>query len=105
MPYISAITALMCVPLAIVCACARCVDEITSSGSSAAHTPRGDRFLADGDVEEAGQLTGAEALLDLLLEPPDQQHLAEQLAQAVARRAAVAARSCPATWLIETPLC
>ena len=40
-----------------------------------------DGLLADRDVEEAGQLAGAEALLDLLLEAPDQQHLAEELAQ------------------------
>ena len=32
-------TAFGCVPLAIVCPCARCVDAITSSGSSAAQTP------------------------------------------------------------------
>ena len=39
MPYSSAMTALTCVPLAIVCPCARCVEAITSSGSSAAQTP------------------------------------------------------------------
>src|SRR5688572_1330301 len=32
-------TAFTCVPLAIVCPCARCVEAITSSGSSAAQTP------------------------------------------------------------------
>jgi hypothetical protein len=32
-------------------------------------------------VEEAGQLAGPEALLDLLLEAADQEHLAEELAQ------------------------
>jgi len=31
-------------------------------------------------VEEAGQLAGAEPLLDLLLETPDHQHLAEEVA-------------------------
>ena len=31
----------------------------------------GDRFLSDRDVEEARQLAGAEALLDLLLEASD----------------------------------
>ena len=37
-----------------------------------------DRLLADRDVQEARQLAGAEPLLDLLLEAPDQQHLAEE---------------------------
>jgi uncharacterized protein (DUF1800 family) len=41
----------------------------------------GDRLLTDRDVEEAGQLTGAELLLDMLLEPTDQHHLTEKLAQ------------------------
>ena len=40
-----------------------------------------DRLLADRDVQEAGQLAGAEPLLDLLLEAPDQQHLAQEVAQ------------------------
>ena len=40
-----------------------------------------DRLLADRDVQEPGQLTSTEALLDLLLEVPDQQHLLEELAQ------------------------
>ena len=43
--------------------------------------PDGDRFLADRDVQEPGQLSRAKPLLDLLLEAPDQQHLAEELAQ------------------------
>ena len=77
----------MCVPLAIVCPCARCVDAITSAGSSAAHTPDGDGFLADRDVQEAGKLARAEPLLDLLLEPADQEHLAQQLAQTCLPRA------------------
>ena len=38
-------------------------------------------LLPDRDVEEAGQLSRAEPLLDLLLEAPDEQHLAEELAQ------------------------
>src|SRR5581483_3754427 len=45
-----------------------------------AHADR-DRLLADRDVQEAGQLAGAEPLLDLLLEVPDEQHLAQELAQ------------------------
>jgi hypothetical protein len=40
-----------------------------------------DPLLADRDVQEAGQLARAEALLDLLLEPPDQEHLAQEVAQ------------------------
>src|SRR4030095_5642166 len=36
-------------------------------------------------VEEAGQLAGAEALLDLLLEAPDEEHLAEEIAQQLVR--------------------
>ena len=48
----------------------------------------GDRLLADRDVQEAGQLAGAEALLHLLLEAADEQHLAEQLAQTLVRERA-----------------
>src|SRR5581483_1920287 len=40
-----------------------------------------DRLLADRDVEEARQLARAEALLDLLLEVADQQHLLQELPQ------------------------
>src|SRR5205085_6361905 len=43
-------------------------------------------LLTDRDVEEAGQLAGAEPLLDLLLEPADQQHLPQQLAQPLLRQ-------------------
>jgi hypothetical protein len=42
-----------------------------------------DRFLADRHVEETGQLACAEALLDLLLEPPDQEHFAQKRAQPI----------------------
>ena len=38
-------------------------------------------LLPDRDVQEPGQLARAEALLDLLLEAPDQEHLAQKLAQ------------------------
>ena len=38
------------------------------------------RLLADGDVEESRELSGAKPFLDLLLETPDQQHLAEEIA-------------------------
>src|SRR5262249_10987359 len=37
------------------------------------------RFLADRDVQEARQLSCAKSLLDLLLEPANEQHLAIQL--------------------------
>src|SRR5438270_2418052 len=43
----------------------------------------GDGFLADRDVQEARQLTRAEALLDALFEAADQQHLAQEVAQAL----------------------
>jgi hypothetical protein len=39
---------------------------------------RGDRLLSDRDVQEAGELARAEALLDLLLEPADEEHLSEE---------------------------
>ena len=45
--------------------------------------PDSDRFLPDRDVQEAGQLSRAETLLDLLLEAPDQEHLAQKVAQAL----------------------
>src|SRR3954447_24324527 len=40
-----------------------------------------DGLLADCDVQEPRQLARAEALLDLLLKAPDEQHLAQELAQ------------------------
>ena len=40
-----------------------------------------DRLLADRDVQEARQLAGAEPLLDLLLEAPDEEHLAQEVPQ------------------------
>src|SRR5205814_2033440 len=43
----------------------------------------GNRLLADRHVQEAGQLARPEALLDLLLEAPDQQHLPQESAQAI----------------------
>src|SRR5437763_5337525 len=39
------------------------------------------RLLPDRDVQEPRQLPGSEALLDLFLETPNQDHLPEQLAQ------------------------
>ena len=41
----------------------------------------GDGLLADIDVQEARKIAGAEALLHLLLEAADQQHLAQELVQ------------------------
>jgi hypothetical protein len=48
--------------------------------------PDRDRLLADRDMEESGQLTGAEALLHLLLEAADEQHFPQELLQASAGR-------------------
>ena len=39
-----------------------------------------DGLLADRHVQESGQLSGPEALLDLLLDAPDEQHLAKEVA-------------------------
>ena len=44
-----------------------------------------DRFLADRDVQKAGQLAGAEPLFDLLLEATDEQHVAEELRELLLR--------------------
>ena len=44
-----------------------------------------DRLLTDRDVEEAGQLAGAEPLLDLLLEAPDEEHVVQELGQLLLR--------------------
>ena len=46
----------------------------------------GDRLLADRDVQEAGKIARAEQLLDLLLEAPDQEHLAVEVAQDLLRQ-------------------
>ena len=43
----------------------------------------GDGLLADRDVQEPGELSRAEPLLDLLLETPDEQHLSEELAEEI----------------------
>ena len=45
----------------------------------------GARLLADRHVQEAGELARAEALLDLLLEAADEEHLAQELAQLLLR--------------------
>jgi hypothetical protein len=45
-------------------------------------------FLADRNVQETRQLAGSEALFDLLLEAPNQQHLAEEIAQLFLRKRA-----------------
>ena len=41
------------------------------------------RLLPDRHVQEAGQLAGAEPLLHFLLEPADEEHLAEEVTQPV----------------------
>jgi hypothetical protein len=58
-------------------------DHVTV-GEGAADADR-DGLLSDCDVQEPGQLAGAEALLDLFLEAPDQEHLPEKLAQGLFR--------------------
>ena len=78
-------TSFGCVPLASVWPCARWVDAMTSPSSSARQTPDRAASWPDRDVEEPGELSRAEPLLDLLLEAPDEQHLAEELAQQVLR--------------------
>ena len=93
------------VPFAIAWPCARCVDAMTSSRSSAAQTPVADRLLADRDVQEPGQLAGAEPLLDLLLEPADEQHLAEEAAQHLLGDATPPDSAFSSTVAIERPLC
>ena len=45
----------------------------------------GARLLADRHVQEARQLAGAEALLHLLLEPADEQHLAQDVGEIALR--------------------
>ena len=43
------------------------------------------RLLSDRDVQEAGELPGAEPLLDLLLEAADEEHLPQSVAQVALR--------------------
>ena len=69
------------VPFAIAWPCARWVDAMTSSRvERRADAGRG-CLLPDRDVQEPGQLACPEAILDLLLEPADEEHLAEEAAQ------------------------
>ena len=44
-----------------------------------------DSFLPNGNMEESGQLAGAKALLHLLLETANQEHLAQEILQTVGR--------------------
>ena len=46
-----------------------------------------DGLLADRDVQEPRQLAGPEPLLDHLLEAPDQQHVAQEIAQSLVAQA------------------
>src|SRR5262249_7865245 len=55
----------------------------------AAHADGG-RLLAERHMEEPGQLAGPEALLDLLLEAADQEHVPVELEQELARDLALA---------------
>ena len=89
---------------AIVCPCARCVDAMTSSRSSRAHTRR-HRFLPDRDVEELREPAGAEALLDLLFEAADEEHLAEEPAQHLLGHSPASSPAFSSTVAIERPLC
>ncbi len=57
------------------------MDAITSSSVEGGADSDRDGLLADRDVQEARELARAEALLDLLLEATDQQHLAQEVAQ------------------------
>ena len=92
------------VPFAIACPWARCVEAITSSRSSA-RTRRSRTLLADRDVQEPGKLTRPEAILHLLLEPANQEHLAEEPAQHLSV-ILDAPRNRPAPHgVIERPLC
>ena len=58
-------------------------DDVTLLQRAA--NPNGNCLLTDRHVEEPGQLARAEALLDLLLEAPNEQHLAEELPQQLGR--------------------
>ena len=46
----------------------------------------GNCFLANRDMQEAGELARAKALLHLLLEAANEQHLAQEILQALAAR-------------------
>jgi hypothetical protein len=59
---------------------------MTSPSSSARQTPTATASWPIATCRKPGQLAGAEALLDLLLEAPDQQHLAEEVAQRSSRQ-------------------
>ena len=62
-----------------------------------------DGLLADRDVQEAGQLAGAEPLLDLLLEAADEQHVAQELRQLLLRELLAASRLGPQPEFIAYP--
>ena len=51
---------------------------MTSPSSSARQTPTATASWPIADVEEAGEVSRPEALLDLLLEAANEQHLAEE---------------------------
>ena len=53
-------------------------EDVTVLHRGAVQTPTSAASLADRDVQETGKIPGAETLLDLLLEAPDQEHLAQE---------------------------
>ena len=61
-----------------------------------------DCLLADAGVQEAGEVTGAEALHNLLLEAPNQQHLAQEPEELLARQAFVCGHRCALTTIRST---
>ncbi len=71
------------VPLAIAWPCARCVDAITSSRASAAQTPVAVASWPIATCRNPGSSPARKRSSTLLLEPADEQHLAEEPAQDV----------------------
>ena len=98
-------TAFGCVPRASVCPCARCVEAKTSPSSIAWQTPTAVASWPIATCRKPGQLAGAEALLDLLLEAADQQHLAQEVAQPVLRERARFFSTFATGSSLTTPLC
>ena len=82
--------------------CARARDASTRSRRPARARRRHRRRPPPGRSRRGGTRAAprAEAILDLLLEAPDDEHLAQQLAQAGSVRVAAAARGSPSTWVI-----
>ena len=81
-----------CMPRASAWACARCVEANTSPSAMAWQTPTATASWPIATWRKPGQLAGAETLLDLLLEPADEEHLAVQAAELLLRQAAALLR-------------